>query len=350
MEKWISGMEHRLPMWLEKTQVQWVQWVYALWQLIRCNQVALLLLSYVPFMLSQYYRKKAVVVVGSSREYYMQNEEMLDYFEGAPVRLKNIEEISAHREEDKSDLPNWHIVKYNHYYYIAHINALCDLKKCSELFGENIIFVERLLKVSGSIAVGKRLSETEAYEKILSKRYFCSRGANLVVPTSFNYVDFSSKFWVVISSLPILLQAKSYVKLSGVLSLVIILLDLNRGRLYRLYDRLFNSFVRIVKLNVFKERTNLYDFFLMFSNLWECTDSVKKHAYVTKPGDRLKISQYSKLERPDDIEIVGWERYNRDPNDQNIFMEINKDEVHCNLMRYNGVYAVVELRRPVYVL
>ncbi|GLJ28925.1 hypothetical protein SUGI_0570520 [Cryptomeria japonica] len=165
-------------MWLEKTQVQWVQWVYALWQLIRCNQVALLLLSYVPFMLSQYYRKKAVVVVGSSREYYMQNEEMLDYFEGAPVRLKNIEEISAHREEDKSDLPNWHIVKYNHYYYIAHINALCDLKKCSELFGENIIFVERLLKVSGSIAVGKRLSETEAYEKILSKRYFCSRATS----------------------------------------------------------------------------------------------------------------------------------------------------------------------------
>ncbi|GLJ35980.1 hypothetical protein SUGI_0721780 [Cryptomeria japonica] len=163
----------------------WVQWVYAIWQVVRGNPLTLLVLSFLPFRLMQLYKKKEVVVLGDSAEYTMSVAEM----EQCISNVKNMEKI-----ERKG---YWFKVKHNNFYYITHQNTLCELARCWQLFGDDIIFVENLLPITGSLSVGKVLSQTEAYEKVMSKIFSCSKGSDYVVPTMFDYgSDMSSKFCV----------------------------------------------------------------------------------------------------------------------------------------------------------
>ncbi|KAH9287933.1 hypothetical protein KI387_032050 [Taxus chinensis] len=342
-----SDFEKLLPQWLEETQMQWVQWVYALWQIVRCNPLTLLVLSFLPYYVSQWRKKKRVVVLGEIKDYDMPDEEMYAFLRRRP--LKNLEIISRETVTSASRSFHYYWVKHGGYFCLTHGNTLCELAKCSEELGEEIIFVESLLTITATISVGKKLSQTEAYEKVLSKRYHCSKGTECVVPIWFDYVDLSSKFWGVLCTIPILLQAKGYDRFSTLLSVGIILLDFNRYWLYSIYNSLFDSFVKWVKLNVFKKTTAMYDFFSIFSSRWRYCDTVKKHAYVAQPGNVVNLRCYSKLESMEDLEIVNWKHYTHDTNDQNICMEIVKDKGHWSLIQYNDDYAEGKLKKPVYV-
>ncbi|GLJ35981.1 hypothetical protein SUGI_0721790 [Cryptomeria japonica] len=185
MKNLVSSLEDLLPHWLEITPMLWVQWVYAIWQVIRGNPLTLLVLSFLPFRLMQLYKKKEVVVLGYIVEYTMSVDEMQQCISN----VKNMEKI------EQNDY--WFKVKHNNFYYTTHQNTLCELARCSQLFGDNIIFVENLLPITMSLSVGKMLSQTEAYEKVMSNQFSCSKGRAYVVPTRFDYgSDLSSKFCV----------------------------------------------------------------------------------------------------------------------------------------------------------
>ncbi|KAH9287934.1 hypothetical protein KI387_032051 [Taxus chinensis] len=351
MDNLACELNKLLPYWLEKTHMERVQWIYAIWQIVRCNSLTLLALSFLPYYLSlslslrRGRKRKAVVVLGDSKDYNMSVDEMRGYFSLRP--LKDLEIISSQKISTGPNYVYW--VMHGGYYYITHGNTLCELAKCYKELGEDIIFVERALPITATLSVGNKLSQTEGYEKILSRRYHCSKGTDCVIPTWFDYVDLNGKFWGVLSTVPLFLQAKEYYRLSNLVSLVIILFDCNRSWMYGIYSGLFDSFVKWVKLNVFKETTALYNFFSIFSSRWRYCDTVKKHAYVAQPGDVVNLRCYSKLESMEDLEIVNWKRYTHDTNDQNICMEIVKDKGHWSLIRYKDEYAEVKLNKPVYV-
>lgn len=135
---------------------------------------------------------------------------------------------------------------------------MCELAKCSECFGENIIFVERLPPVTRSLVVGRKLSQTKAYEKLFTKYYHCGKSPDVVVPTFLDYgTDLNSKIWGVLSTVPVILQGRSYNRFSTLLSLVIIILDLNKGQFYKVNDDLFYHFAKLVKVNVLKKKDSL---------------------------------------------------------------------------------------------
>ncbi|GLJ33581.1 hypothetical protein SUGI_0675200 [Cryptomeria japonica] len=339
--------ESLLPQWLGKPELQWFQWTYALWQIIRCNPLALFALSYLPFCLCQMYKKKTVVVLGDTTDYLLPYPERETHLRNNAHRLENLEILW-----DRSSGGWFYVVKYSGHYYFTNQNSLCQLARCAEKHGdikENVIFVERLLTVTGSWAVGMKISHTEAYEKVFTKRYHFSRGADVVLPTIFDYVDLSSKIWGVLSTIPILLQARNYNRFSNLFSLLVILLDYSRHTLYKFYDKIFMKITDFVKLNLFKERQGLYDFFSIFSKRWRYTDTVKRHAYVAQIDEKLKIRPYCKLEGVDDLQVERWDEYGGDPNDQNICMEIVDGRASVSLMQYFMPYADAILHKKVYV-
>ena len=285
----------------------------------------------------QLYKKKYVVLVGDVGGYNMSINDMMPFL----LNVQNLELIERIRF--------WHKVRHHNYYYITHQNTLTELAKCQELFGNDIIFVENLLPITGSVAVGKKLSQTKAYEKVFSKNFHCSKGSDYVVPTWFDYVDLSSKFWLVISTIPLLLQANNYQRLSTLASLSIIVLDLNRKWLYEHYHCIFEKIIKYIKLNIFKERSALYNFCSIFSVRWKYTDTSKRHAYVAEAGEKMILRWYSKLESEKDIEFTDWTMRYGDPDDQHICMEIEKDRAHCFLMKNEDNLAEVSLNRDIYV-
>ena len=87
----------------------------------------------------------------------------------------------------------------------------------------------------------------------------------------------------------------------------------------------------------------------MFNKRWSYRDSVKKHAYVAKRGQKVKIRAHCKLEAEDDLMVDKWVFYYDDPNDQHIFMEVVQGRAHCNLMLYDNPYADAILNKSIFV-
>ncbi|KAH9304584.1 hypothetical protein KI387_008988, partial [Taxus chinensis] len=222
-------------------------WIYALWQLLRCNPAILLVLSFLPFYIRQRFKKKIVIVLGETNDYSMDTwEEVKECLRDHPLKGVEVEKWTDY----------CCFFRYGGYCNVTHILRMAPLSKCSQEHGDigkNIIFVERLQTVTSSVSVGKELSHPEAYEKVFFESACFSKGSAYVVPTWIDYTELSSKIWGVLSTIPILLQARNYNRLSNLLSLVIILLDFNRHRLYKIYDSSFNSITKFVKFSVFKE-------------------------------------------------------------------------------------------------
>ena len=87
----------------------------------------------------------------------------------------------------------------------------------------------------------------------------------------------------------------------------------------------------------------------MFNKHWSYRDSVKKHAYVAKRGEKVKIRVYCKLEAEDDLMVDKWAFYYDDPNDQHICMEVVQGRAHCSLMLYDNPYADAILNKSIFV-
>lgn len=234
-------------------------------------------------------------------------------------------------------------LKHGEYYYYAETECVRELAECEQQFGENVLFVEKILPITGEVFVGKMISQIEAYEKVLSNRgYHISKGPPYVVPSWSDYVDVSSKFWGVLSTIPIILQAKSYNRVSTLLSFSLIVLDLNRHWLYKIYDGVFNCFVKFVKRYIFKERANFYTIFSLFSSRWN-------FAFVIPAGQSIPIRPYCKLELMCDFEINDFEVYGGESTIENLCVEMDIDRGHVSLMQNNVLYTMATLNRPLYV-
>ncbi|KAH7404669.1 hypothetical protein KP509_15G037100 [Ceratopteris richardii] len=462
----LSAWDRSLPNVLGTPLFVWIQWVYAVWQLVRKNALVILLVSLpLQFILK---RKRTIVILANNRpssssgynlntedeneilrmeepvrRYHSFDHEIQEALQGNELELRELArklgegECMEHklREDRRKELQKevkhrlrrfqmkqfeikyevgstsllesmyrarqlvsrtsdgeeaegeeteshtearvlrcvgqWAKILYTprNQFYIVRGDALITYKALRRRFQRHeVVFATDNLQVTPGMAVARRISYDDAMDMIFTRRghYDVEKARELnskIFLTLVNSREINSMMWAVLSLFPLYFQIHNHNKMSNLLSIVLISLDVNKSWIYEAYIALTFHIIKWIKLHWFKDRRHLYMFFSMFSSRWMYNDSNKKKAYVIPPRQSIVVSDFCKFKDEMDIHFpdraeVGSFRdmftrafcfQGREENMKDEYYEVDNDRAYFALRRDLNMYVRVITNKPLFV-
>lgn len=296
----------QLPSTFAGLAVDELQFAYALFQLVRNNTLFLLLVFLLPNLLMKllYLGRFRVVLISEKRQYNTGMEALpgcLHYL--SKLDLGDVQRRSKH----------WYSVSSGNRHYLCHQNSLMPLADlCKQRYTDRFLFADSVVEVTDRIKVAKLISTSEAVDKLLIGDYQLSDADGYTFYYCFDWLKVDSNWIPVLSSLPIYLKAIGADNLSGALSCLVILLDLLKNLIWKVYDELFTKLTVFAKLRILGKRTWLYNFLGVFSDRWKYCDTNVKYAYILKSGSHVCIGHRCRFKGEHDFQVVEANRQTAD--------------------------------------
>lgn len=171
----------------------------------------------------------------------------------------------------------WVKAKFCDDYIIIHQNQIAKIWFTD--FSDD--FVINKIDITDNLSVATKVSTREALLKIAGTFKTTEVKTTCIYCPQYG-IALNTKFAGVVSTIPLFAQGKGFPVVSAWLSLAILIIDVLRTPLYRIYDHAFEYLSVMVKLHVFKKRTRLYLLFSIFSERWSYGDKSKKYVYNGK--------------------------------------------------------------------
>ncbi|KAI5053993.1 hypothetical protein GOP47_0031111 [Adiantum capillus-veneris] len=233
------------------------------------------------------------------------------WLENPPIRNKQIPRFGLTVIDQQGDFVQ---IEAQHGTYIAFTGdflRLAFMSDCIEPIGLHYA------TPIASTALTFTLSRRQLLDKMLLQDhgFFVSRKALLM----FTFNDtFTTGFLTFLATIPLMLQGRGYQTYSGIVSVLLYVLDFFRTPLYRMYDHVASELVRVIKLYVFGKNRALYDFFGTFSRRWKYCNNFKGHAYHETEFVTTRRVFVAKPNRIMRWSVAKETRYNLDPSDYDI--------------------------------
>lgn len=302
--------------WFGSPICAWLQFGYALWQMVRNNDVVCLILAAPLSSLYRLWRPQICVIIDEtdprSREFerpwtptWLSNPRMI----GRRVPRFQLTVVEQQGEFIK--------VEAAYGTYIAFTGGFLRLEAMAQ---RNEPCGLHYATPVGRTALTYNMSTRQIVDKMLlhAHGFFATKHALLMF--SFNET-FGTGLLTFLALIPLMLQARGYQNASGFFSLVLCLLDLIRTPLYKLYDRIAYAVVKFVKLYIFRQNRAMYDFFGTFSKRWKYCNNFKGYSYFEKEFVTTKWGVFVDKRNS----IVKWSvenatKYNLDPSEYDIWV------------------------------
>ena len=164
-------------------------------------------------------------------------------------------------------------------------------------------FIIDKVEINDRLCIATKLSKRQALLKIGAAYKTAEVRAGVVVygPKIGPIMNPSLRGFL--ATIPLFAQAKGHVLLSLWISITLLLLDILRSPLYKIYDSIFNQISTLVMLHCFKHRVWLYRVFSILSPRWSYGDMLKKCVYNGKECGFL-VHTLAVFKEKDDYELT----------------------------------------------
>jgi len=349
-----------------------LQWLYAIWQIARdttfvisvyylCQMALQRQLSYA-FRKNQHIQKDAYgvpytqleddgeqpTVIHISKKYRMGKswyplwkEFKVRYFDNASNRNINGVELIEFNSY-------WYTVKFDGSYYFCHQDILFEWAKYNI---DELIVLKEVELIGNELVMGTVISKKEMFEMMLSKEYHINE---LLAPCIFgkqHNIPWNLRLSAFLATIPLVLQAKGLSHESALFTLILLVVDIVRTPLLRLYEHSMSYLTKAVKLWIFRKCKPLYIFFGWFSKRWAACDRRYGYAYYTtqeKEKSVFPVTTFVKFRNLDDCKFVSVVERAK-PCIESYAFQINNGIVHSAELSYGNYCLYIKVKEGFFV-
>ncbi|KAH7404671.1 hypothetical protein KP509_15G037300 [Ceratopteris richardii] len=222
-------------------------------------------------------------------------------------------EVKVHEWHDE-----WAKIQYTprRQFYIVRQDVLIAYVALKKYFRKHeVVIPTDSLQVTTDMAVARTISYDEAMHMIFTSRAHLGSAARYTVLTFVHSTDVNSKMWAVLSLCPLYLQIHNHNKLSNLLSLIIILFDINSSR-------------------------------------WMYEDPHFLRAFEVPPSTPIFVNDYCTFNTEDDINFYHDRvifRQGREENWRDGYYQVHIDRAHYALRKPGSPFVRVTSKKPIYI-
>lgn len=243
----------------------------------------------------------------------------------------------------------WYTVKFNGSYYFCHQDILFEWAMYD--IHDNLILLKEVELIGNELVMGTIISKAEMFERMLSKEYHINElYAPCIFGKQYNII-WNLRLSAFLATIPLLLKAKGLTNLSALSTLILLLVDILRTPLLKLYELFMFYLTKAVKLWIFGKCKHLYIFFSWFSKRWAACDRRYGYAYYTTKEEEKSVypvTTFVKFKNLDDCKFVDVVRRAK-PCIESYGFQINNGIIHSAELSYGEYCLYVEVKEGFFV-
>jgi len=242
----------------------------------------------------------------------------------------------------------WYTVKFDGSYYFCHQDILFEWAKYNI---DELIVLKEVELIGNELVMGTVISKKEMFEMMLSKEYHINE---LLAPCIFgkqHNIPWNLRLSAFLATIPLVLQAKGLSHESALFTLILLVVDIVRTPLLRLYEHSMSYLTKAVKLWIFRKCKPLYIFFGWFSKRWAACDRRYGYAYDTtqeKDKSIFPVTTFVKFRNLDDCEFVNVVQRAK-PCIESYGFQINNGVIHSAELSYGDYCSYIRVKEGFFV-
>lgn len=263
------------------------------------------------------------------------------HFDNASKRSINGVELIAFKDY-------WYTVKFEGNHYFCHQDILFEWAMYDI---DKLILLKEVELIGNELVMGAVITKKEMFETMLSKEYHINE---LYAPCIFGRqynIPWNLRLSTFLNTIPLMLQARGLSNESALFSLILIVVDIIRTPLLRLYELFMSYLTKAVKLWIFRKCKPLYIFFSWFSKRWAACDRRYGYAYYTTQNEKesiFPVTTFVKFKDFDDCKIVSVKQRAK-PSIESYGFQINNGNVHAAELSYGEYCVYVKVKEGYFV-
>lgn len=243
----------------------------------------------------------------------------------------------------------WYTVQFNERFYFCHQDILFEWAMYD--LHDGMILLKEVELIANELVMGTVISKEEMFETMLSKEYHINE---LYAPCIFGKqynISWNVRLSAFLATIPLLLQAKGLSNPSALCTLILIIVDLVRTPLLKLYEHFMSYLTKAVKLWIFRKCKLLYIFFSWFSKRWAACDRRYGYAYYTTTEEEKSVypvTTFVKFKNLDECQFVAVVRRAK-PCIESYGFQINDGIIHSAELSYGEYCLYVKVKEGFFV-